>query len=1802
LSQSPAAPGSPSTLGSAERPVALGVWRQAEAAAHHAAQLDAAEGTPASERAAAHLQAGDAFMAALCVERALAEYEHAVSLDASQADAFDRAERERRALGDLEGVALLKELRLGGARPAERRILLADLVQTWRSAHRPDQAVEIARQLMAEIKESGGAPSDVESLLAAESLLEGAGLASAAGEDTAALAEEAAARLLDAARGRLHVDSASAPRLDDQALSLLRRTIGAAPASAAADAARHDLGAQLAQGGRFIELARLREDQAAHLTSAGRDDEARAVQVAAAAARQKAGDLEGARRLLEAAVRHEPPEGERAAHAALMQVLADQGDVAALCALAEQDLSSADQREVTTRLGRYLELAEQYERTADSVRSAELLRAALESEPLSQAAHDRLAELLKKRHLHHALCDLEEAAAAAEEEGGRPPAVRATRLAELAQLYEERLGDVERAQATWRRLQALPAPSVPPEVRERAQASERRLSSKARMAENLTAVLEKEITGAPEGKARAEAERRLAQVLKDRGGDLPRAIALYESALRFAPADQAILRALVDLYERIGDAAGVARALEGRLKAGVPAAEKRELLRRLAWLYEESLDDPASALRVLGEIAAALPNDRETLLRTERLARRLGDQGRLAAVLEARADAASSPAERLRLVRESARTAAPDDPDALSRWKKILKIVPSDAEALTALLRLDGAASPREVADAFLRAAKEDPIPTRRPAHLKTAAELMAGDDAMAVRTLRQAVELSPFDRSAWKALAVVAGRRQDRVELVRVAARLAELEDEPRARADAFVRLAEQAAADPRAALEAMVRAVQAAPHDASLWRQRRDLELRVSNPRDAVLTLERALCATQAQGPARLEWLGEIADLWATGVRDNSGSISAMERAVDAAPDDQEWRRVLVDLYTRYNDVDRLCAQADWLWARTPAGTDRRRLATETAAALRRVGADSRLALSWLRRAHDGDPDDVTLMALRDLATTAGLHEDLADVLQVERRKTRAPEVRKALARELAALFAGPLATPRRAAETLLEQLREDPGDSKLLADLEATSETAEAWDLVDTGLGLAADVVREPAARAALMVRRASILDRRIGDPLRALEELTTALALTPADEALGREVARLAEETSRPDLALRALAARHASAPTRAEKRRLAEEAARLAESRLANPWAALRAMLRALMAAPEDLAIDGELWRLASAAQAAGGPVNAPIPTPPAPPAKVTAAPVPEPQALALDGPDLDSDTLTEQRPRPRPRSDITLELSSEDLMATEPMPLIESSYLRGDATMELGSEDLEALSEPSAPAPRRHSPTLHGLGSLPPPTPASTQAARPALPAAEQLIGPLPEARSTALTASPWTELAAAYAILPAAAPKARAERARRVARMWSEGAHDAAKGFGALRDAELALPGDPDTRTLAEQIAEQQGAWPLLHQHLAESIDRASSPQAAAELVLRLAGYLEAAGKDREAEARYRDALGIAVDVEAPAARLEALYRRQGRMNDLASLLEERLAGSHIDADRRRATRRELAALYEEPLDKPYEAITAWESTLDAGTAAERADAHEALARLYARVGRMRKAADSLLTQADLLLDAAETTTAEMAARARQARRRAAELFDRELGMPEKAIEIYRLVADGGEDPSVLLALDRLLESRGRYKELAEVLARRIQHAKGDERSEALRRRAVVLRDRLSAPDQAAACFRELALLTPNDDTVTEQLANALLAAGRAREAESVLVSRVAAAEARKARPEAVAELILEVALLRARRLGDTTGARDALRRALALSPSNTAARAELERLSNPQPNDTEPVEKLDPEEPPTT
>lgn len=234
----------------------------------------------------------------------------------------------------------------------------------------------------------------------------------------------------------------------------------------------------------------------------------------------------------------------------------------------------------------------------------------------------------------------------------------------------------------------------------------------------------------------------------------------------------------------------------------------------------------------------------------------------------------------------------------------------------------------------------------------------------------------------------------------------------------------------------------------------------------------------------------------------------------------------------------------------------------------------------------------------------------------------------------------------------------------------------------------------------------------------------------------------------------------------------------------------------------------------------------------------------------------------------------------------------------------------------------------------------------------------------------------------------------------------------------------------------------------------------------------------------------------GLAGDPDDPlrqqlARILEPLYADRERWRDWVMVLEVQL---HFQDDRwgRLETLRRIAEKQEEKLGSPEEAFRAF------GRAFREDYGNPDLQRELDRLGNQ-------LQAWSLLVDIYEDGIDELAdaQAAVGILLKVAHIHDAQLGSAERAIESYRKVLALDESNSEALdALERILAAEGRHQDLVEVLERKAEYSVDPvERKELLFRVCDLWDDKLERPDRAIDTYRRVFQDDPEDLTAIEAL-----------------------------------------------------------------------------------------------------
>jgi golgin subfamily B member 1 len=508
----------------------------------------------------------------------------------------------------------------------------------------------------------------------------------------------------------------------------------------------------------------------------------------------------------------------------------------------------------------------------------------------------------------------------------------------LAEIYETKLGNPERAVELWREIETLPGSEGVALAKQ-----ETILRGLGKM-QDLADVLAREAEMATAPAAQGDFWATLGELrlgpLADRDG----AITAFRSALDCAPRHEPTIAALrtlalgheppaeaLDILEPLAEEqnqfAELIALLEARLTIVDDANDKAGLLRRIAEICETKLKDLPRALDVLGRALVAEPGALETVDYLERVAELAGTPVEAAKRIEAVLDAvepllfADMAARAARLHLRGAKATPSSEEAALQLYLRILQAEPENTtalEALDALYRHRG--DNQRLAQIIERRGAVELDPSRRLMLYAEAASLHEGigNLAAAIAALRAGREGDETNQSAMDELARLyeaAGERENQVEILREKARMI---DDSRQRCAVLMQVAAIKSgplADMEGAIEAVKDALDADPQDLSALAALVDLE----EHRGDFAALEEALLRQSAVlgGAEMIPVLAKLAKNAAEHLHDSERALMYLQQILAADPGNQqafdETARLLTALERWHELIELLERKAD-------------------------------------------------------------------------------------------------------------------------------------------------------------------------------------------------------------------------------------------------------------------------------------------------------------------------------------------------------------------------------------------------------------------------------------------------------------------------------------------------------------------------------------------------------------------------------------------------------------------------------------------------------------------------------------------------------------------------------------------------------------------------------------------------------------------------------------------------------------------------------------------------------------------------
>ncbi|HLK90742.1 MAG TPA: tetratricopeptide repeat protein [Polyangia bacterium] len=1411
-----------------------------------------------------------------------------------------------------------------------------------------------------------------------------------------------------------------------------------------------------------------------------------------------------------------------------------------------------------------------------------------------------------------------------DEQAGRAPdpVARVALLRRSAKLDEEKLDDANRAVGTLR--EAL---EVDPTDRKAAAELERLLSQAGRwsdLADHLNASLDRE----PLGADRDAATLRLAEILANRIGDTTSAVDRYAEILSrpAAPRDTAaaigaleglardadqryrVAQILEPVYRRTNDLNKLVGALEAQLEFADDRVERIRLLgemaeihqrlgrldlafecRSRAWLTDVESPDTLSAMEQLGLGArlhaplvvalqkgaveaidpdlqaqlwiasaqllenplgrpadaveawraalAAKPDERDIFLALERLLTGAGRSSELVEILERHLETAVDGDERKVIAKRIAHLyedALKEPERAVRAWETVLEIDPNEGEALESLAQLHLASlSYQELADVYARKIDiTERADERRMLFLQSARihEENLGDAERAIEQLRALLTETPGDGEALAELdriLTAEGRQTDLVEVL-----------------------------DARAA-----GAKDAASRDELAFRAARLTETELSDVEGAIGRYAAILAKSPAHPDAR-EALYAIARgddyrLPAVGV------LEPLERAA------KRWDGVVELLELRLGVEDAVDGRLALL------GEIARIEETER----RDVG---RAFAAWARALTEDATVDQPREALERLAAATKDWSRLAEVYAERMDATFDAGLQRTLAMRLASLYEDQLPDLERAAE-YLRKAQSLPGDEEpVLQALERVlgklGKGAE--DELGQVLAREAELASEPAAQADFLAALGALRVGPLGDPEGALTAFRDAVERDPNHAAAHGALIGLLDRPETQEGALDVLeplaeargdyqelvalyGRRVELRDDRGERAHWLRRIADVAADQLQQPELAIEALGRALVEEPAGTGTLDDLERISGAAKMPGVGAE-----------KIeTAMAGAEPDAaqeLAIRAARLyqeAGDRAAAER--------LYTRVLDHDAENADALVALEGLYRAGGAPARLAAVLERRSAAELDPQVRRtrllEAARLHeGQGDLP----AAVAALQQLRAADEEDLDALKE------LARLYEALGQAQDLCAVLAERARlTEDPRQRAQLWSRVGElrltlleDLEGAAEAYREALDGAPDDALALSALESIEDRRGDWSTLQEVLMRRLGSATGADQVAVL-LKLARNAEQKLSDIDQAVGFlRQLLDADPGNGFGYLELERILRAAERWYDLVDVLAKH-ADMESAAGRKPtelALRVAVANVWEKDLDSPESAAEALEKVLE--VAPDNVGALLSLARLHERNERWDEASEALQRAAENAHEPSEIAEIHF--------RNSVILRSKEADPAEIEGALLRAIdADAGHRPT-LEALEKIARDAKDDERLATILDLGLQAAPdAPEQRRLLKEIAGLYGGALKQPAAALPYLERLVALDPTEIPGREQLAEALIAAGRTDQATRIIGELVAELTKAKRGKETARWQTRLGTLAEAR--GDAEGAAQSFNAAYKLDPSQPATIAALGRIA---------------------
>ncbi|HXK17453.1 MAG TPA: hypothetical protein VNG33_06615, partial [Polyangiaceae bacterium] len=669
------------------------------------------------------------------------------------------------------------------------------------------------------------------------------------------------------------------------------------------------------------------------------------------------------------------------------------------------------------------------------------------------------------------------------------------------------------------------------------------------------------------------------------------------------PVERARAAALLEpVYLLRADFGKVMNTIRARLEASGDPDERRELLTRLAKLYEEQKEDYRAALDTVARLLAEDPSDAGTISELERLAKVASAERRLAEIYADELQKIENDDEAsLKLLRRTGELfqGLNENEQALVFFRRALAFEPENKSLFSAVDQLlDKAGRAEERVELYRQGLEHRFEPAERLQLLHVMAGLQQGSLAKpddAIETYRQALEVEDGDATSLDALTGLYRQRERWDELAELYLRRAESTSSAEEAAQyrlALARLHQEQGQIERAIdqLQEIVTVLPRQQEAITVLEQLRKVAAYTERVVDILRPLYESLddwrrqiqlnedrykLAEETSDKVRV--LRETAELWEKRGDDLQRARRSLEAGVKLDPDDADTRAEYERLVEKTAAWDALASAYESVLADFADLRDKREILATLANVHNARRDDPRKALSAYERLFAADENDIEpLNKMESLATLLSDWPVLVRVLTAKADLLPNDEERASVWRRVAEAKRDMLDDAAGAIAGYEKALELDPASAFtvdcLIELYEAKGDASRLVELYQRRVELTED---DDDLKYTLLVSAAGCYDKQLSDKRKAIEVLEQALAVRPGDTGVLGSLNRLYRSESMWAELLESLKLQASAAETPAERAQIRKEIGNTLASKLESFEDALDAYRLALEEAPTD---------------------------------------------------------------------------------------------------------------------------------------------------------------------------------------------------------------------------------------------------------------------------------------------------------------------------------------------------------------------------------------------------------------------------------------------------------------------------------------------------------------------------------------------------------------------------------------------------------------------------------------------------